>query len=56
MNADWVPRQGFWLVQANGPIDEVANKKRMDELEARLSLRENELREEAEHENSLHSW
>ena len=56
MNADWVPVQGFWLVQANGPIDEAANRKRMDELEVRLSQREQELREEAKHENSIHSW
>lgn len=52
---NWVPEQGFWLVQANGPIDEAANKQRMEALEVRLSQREQELREEAKHEGSIHS-
>lgn len=39
----WIPGQGFWLVQATGPIDEVSNKHRMDELEERLTKREQEI-------------
>lgn len=33
---EWIQGQGFYYVQSTGPIDEVENKKRMDELEARL--------------------
>ena len=40
----WIPGQGFWLVQSNGPINEVANKQRMDELEERLTKREQEIK------------
>lgn len=34
--ANWIPGQGFHLVQSSGPINEIENKKRMDLLEARL--------------------
>lgn len=36
----WIPGQGFHLVQSTGPIDHVANKKRMDLLEERLQAAE----------------
>lgn len=36
----WIQGQGFYYVQSTGPIDEVENKKRMDELEARLQKAE----------------
>ena len=34
--ANWIPGQGFHLVQSSGPINETENKKRMDLLEVRL--------------------
>lgn len=34
--ANWIPGQGFHLVQSSGSINETENKKRMDLLEARL--------------------
>lgn len=37
---EWIPGQGFYYVQPNSPIDEVENKKRMDELEVRLQKAE----------------
>lgn len=38
--ANWIPGQGFYFVQASGPINEAENKKRMDLLEARLQKAE----------------
>lgn len=34
--ANWIPGQGFFLVQASGPVNALENKKRMDLLETRL--------------------
>ncbi len=36
----WIKGQGFYYVQSTGPIDEEANKKRMDLLEQRLQAAE----------------
>lgn len=37
---EWIPGQGFFLVQLTGPIDEVENQKQMDLLEQRLQVAE----------------
>lgn len=42
--AKWIPGQGYWLIQSTGPIDEAANKQRMNELEERLTIREQEIK------------
>ena len=50
----WLPGQGFWLVQSTGPIDEFANKQRMDLLEKRLIQREQEIKG-GTHEKPVHN-
>lgn len=32
----WIKGQGFYYVQSTGPIDTVANRKRLDQVEIKL--------------------
>lgn len=34
--ANWIPREGFYVVQPSGPINEEENNKRLEEVKRKL--------------------
>lgn len=43
--ANWIPGQGFYLVQHSGPYDKAKLKREMDELEIKLQQAEKRMEE-----------